>query len=127
MRPPRSPPMAEKTVLAAEGLYFDYSKQRVTGETLGLLMKLAEEAGLRGRLDAMFRGDRINVTEDRAVLHVALRSPKGAKIMVDGKDVMPEIHSVLDKMAGFADKVRSGQWKGHTGKAIKNLVNIGIG
>jgi glucose-6-phosphate isomerase len=121
------PQRGERLALDSMGLYFDYSKHRVTDETLSLLLKLAEEAGLRGRIDAMFRGDKINVTEDRAVLHIALRSPKSAKIMVDGKDVIPDVHAVLDKMAVFADKVRAGQWKGHTGKAIKNLVNIGIG
>ncbi len=105
----------------------DYSKNRVTDETLALLVKLAEDSGLRARIDAMFRGDKINITEDRAVLHVALRAPRNAVIMADGKNVMPDVHAVLDKMAAFSDQVRSGAWKGHTGKRIKNVVNIGIG
>ena len=112
---------------AADGLFLDYSKNRVTAETMRLLFALAEERGLRGRIDAMFRGDRINITEGRAVLHVALRAPKGASIMVDGKDVVPEVHEVLDKMAAFADRVRSGAWLGHTGEKIRNVINIGIG
>ena len=111
----------------AVGLYLDYSKNRITDETLKLLVQLAEESGLRARIDAMFRGDKINITENRAVLHVALRAPRGATIVVDGKNVVPEVHAVLDKMAGFADRVRSGEWKGHTGKRIKNVINIGIG
>ncbi|HYV71889.1 MAG TPA: glucose-6-phosphate isomerase, partial [Pseudolabrys sp.] len=102
-------------------------KNRITDETLKLLVQLAEESGLRARIDAMFRGDKINITENRAVLHVALRAPRGATIVVDGKNVVPEVHAVLDKMAGFADRVRSGEWKGHTGKRIKNVINIGIG
>jgi glucose-6-phosphate isomerase len=111
----------------AVGLFLDYSKNRVTDETLRLLVRLAEECGLREKIDAMFRGDKINVTEDRAVLHVALRAPKGEKIFVDGEDVVPGVHAVLDKMAGFAERVRSGAWKGHTGKRLRNVVNIGIG
>ena len=111
----------------AAGLLLDYSKNRVTDETVTLLCRLAEEAGLRERIDAMFRGDRINVTENRAVLHVALRAPRGTSMAVDGKDVVPEVHAVLDAMAGFSDRVRSGAWKGHTGKRIRNIVNIGIG
>jgi glucose-6-phosphate isomerase len=121
------PRRGERLAQEALGLYFDYSKHRVSDETLELLLKLAEEAGLRSRIDAMFRGDKINTTEDRAVLHVALRAPKGQSIFVDGKDVVPEVHGVLDKMEAFADKVRAGQWKGHTGKAIRCIVNIGIG
>ena len=117
----------ETLTLEAVGLYLDYSKNRVTAETLKLLFDLAKEAGLRDRLDAMFRGDRINITENRAVLHVALRAPKGESILVDGKDVVPEVHAVLDAMSKFSDRVRSGEWKGHTGKRIRNLVNIGIG
>jgi len=109
------------------GIYLDYSKNRITDETLDLLVKLAEETGLRERIDAMFRGDAINVTEQRAVLHVALRAVKGQSIMVDGKDVVPEVHAVLDKMDRFCERVRSGQWKGHTGSRIRNVVNIGIG
>jgi glucose-6-phosphate isomerase len=117
----------ERLALEAVGLYLDYSKNRVTDETLRLLVKLAEDSGLRDRIDAMFRGDKINVTEKRAVLHVALRAPKEAKILVDGKDVVPEVHAVLDKMSAFAARIRSGEWKGHTGRRIRNIVNIGIG
>src|SRR5262249_30622787 len=115
--------------LTAEGanLYLDYSKNRVTDETLGLLVRLADAVGLRARIDAMFRGDKINITERRAVLHVALRAPRGQSIVVDGADVVPEVHAVLDKMAGFADRVRSGAWTGHTGKRIRTVINIGIG
>ncbi len=109
------------------GLYLDYSKNRVTEKTLELLLALAGERGLRERIDAMFRGDKINITENRAVLHVALRAPRGEKILVDGEDVVPGVHEVLDKMASFADRVRSGAWLGHTGKRIRNVINIGIG
>jgi glucose-6-phosphate isomerase len=123
----QDPGRGERLAVEALGLYFDYSKQRVTDETLGLLLKLAEEAGLKQRIDAMFRGDKINITEGRSVLHVALRAPKGQAIIVDGKDVVPEVHAVLDKMAAFSAKVRAGEWKGHTGKPIRNIVNIGIG
>src|SRR6202012_4647173 len=111
----------------AAGIYFDYSKNRVTDKTLKLLLDLANESGLRARIDAMFRGEKINITENRAVLHVALRAPKDASILVDGKNVVPEVHAVLDKMADFSNRVRSGEWKGHTGKRIRNIVNIGIG
>src|SRR3984885_5891960 len=111
----------------AEGIFLDYSKNRVTDETLQLLLKLAEESNLRSRIDAMFRGDKINVTEKRAVLHVALRAPKGGSIIVDGENVVPEVHAVLDKMATFSERVRSGVWTGHTGKRIRNVINIGIG
>jgi glucose-6-phosphate isomerase len=111
----------------AAGIYLDYSKNRITAETLSLLIQLAEECGLRDRIDAMFLGEKINVTENRAVLHVALRAPKGASIMVDGENVVPQVHVVLDKMAGFCNRVRSGEWKGFTGKRIRNVVNIGIG
>src|ERR671930_138207 len=121
------PKRSERMTAEAAGLYLDYSKNRVTDETLKLLLQLADESGLRERIDAMFRGEKINVTENRAVLHVALRAPKGASIVVDGKNVVPEVHAVLDKMADFANRVRSGQWKGHTGKRIRNVVNIGIG
>ena len=117
----------ERMTLDAVGLYLDYSKNRITDETLKLLFQLATESGLRGRIDAMFRGDKINVTENRAVLHVALRAPKKASILVDGKNVVPEVHEVLERMAEFAERVRSGDWKGHTGKRIRNVVNIGIG
>jgi glucose-6-phosphate isomerase len=111
----------------ALGLYLDYSKNRITDQTLQLLLQLAEESGLRGKIDAMFRGDKINVTENRAVLHVALRAPKGTSIVVDGEDVVPGVHAVLDKMATLSNRVRSGDWKGHTGKAIRNVINVGIG
>ena len=111
----------------AEGIYLDYSKHRITDETLKLLLQLAEESGVKARLDAMFSGEKINITEKRAVLHVALRAPKGEKILVDGKDVVPEVHEVLDRMSAFSDRVRNGEWKGHTGKPIKNVINIGIG
>jgi glucose-6-phosphate isomerase len=117
------------TRLTAEvaGLYLDYSKQRVTDETISLLVDLAEESGLKDRIDAMFRGDRINVTEDRSVLHTALRLPRDATLVVDGEDVVAEVHEVLDRMAAFARSIRSGDWTGHTGKRIANVVNIGIG
>jgi glucose-6-phosphate isomerase len=117
----------ERFTAEAEGIFLDYSKNRITDETLKLLLQLADECGLREKIDAMFRGDKINITENRAVLHVALRAPKGEKILVDGEDVVPGVHAVLDKMAAFADKVRSGEWKGHTGKRIRNVINIGIG
>jgi glucose-6-phosphate isomerase len=121
------PKRGERLTCEAIGLYLDYSKNRVTDETLKLLLQLAQQSDLRGRIDAMFRGDKINVTENRAVLHTALRAPKGATVKVDGQNVVPEVHAVLDKMAGFADRVRSGEWKGFTGKRIKNVVNVGIG
>jgi glucose-6-phosphate isomerase len=111
----------------AAGIFLDYSKNRISDETLTLLVQLANERGLKDRIVAMFRGDKINVTENRAVLHVALRAPKGESILVDGEDVVPGVHAVLDKMSAFSDKVRSGAWKGHTGKRIRNIVNIGIG
>ncbi|HET8947235.1 MAG TPA: glucose-6-phosphate isomerase [Candidatus Polarisedimenticolia bacterium] len=117
----------ERLTAEAAGLYLDYSKNRVTDDTLVLLRRLADESGLRDRIDAMFRGDRINLTEDRAVLHVALRAPRGASIRMDGRDVVPDVHAVLDAMAAFANRVRGGEWKGHTGKRIRNVVNIGIG
>jgi glucose-6-phosphate isomerase len=117
----------ERMTAEAAGVHLDYSKNRINDETLKLLIELAEQSGLRARIDAMFRGEKINVTENRAVLHVALRAPKGASIVVDGKNVVPEVHAVLDKMADFANRVRSGQWKGHSGKRIRNVVNIGIG
>src|SRR4029078_12697316 len=110
-----------------EGLYLDYSKNRITDETIRLLIALAEECGLRQKIDAMFRGEKINVTENRAVLHVALRAPKGQSIEVDGQDVVPAVHAVLEKMAGFTLQVRRGGWKVYTGKRIRNIVNIGIG
>ena len=110
------PKRGERLAVEAVGIYLDYSKNRITDETLKLLLQLAEESGLRERIDAMFRGEKINVTEKRAVLHVALRAPRDASILVDGKNVVPDVHAVLDKMAAFADRVRSGDWKGHTGK-----------
>ncbi len=109
------------------GIFLDYSKNRITGQTLKLLTGLANQAGLKNRIEAMFSGEKINVTEGRAVLHVALRAPKGSKILFDGKNVVPQVHEVLDRMTGFSNRVRSGQWKGHTGKRIRNIVNIGIG
>ena len=121
------PKRGERMTAEAVGIYFDYSKHRITDETLRLLLQLAEESGLRARIDAMFRGEKINVTEKRAVLHVALRAPKGQSIVVDGEDVVPQVHAVLDKMADFSTRVRSGEWKGHTGKPIRNVINIGIG
>src|SRR6516162_1756470 len=121
------PTRGERMTVEAAGLYLDYSKNRITDETLKLLLNLAEEAGLRARIDAMFRGEKINITENRAVLHTALRAPRGATIVVDGENVVPQVHAVLNKMADFANRVRSGEWKGHTGKRIKNVINIGIG
>ena len=121
------PQRGERMGVEAAGIYLDYSKNCITDETLQLLLQLAEQSGLRGRIDAMFRGEKINVSEQRAVLHVALRAPKGAAIVVDGENVVPQVHAVLDKMTEFCDRVRSGAWKGHTGKRIRNLVNIGIG
>src|SRR6058998_2295543 len=121
------PKRGERMTAEAVGLYLDYSKNRITDETLKLLLQLAEESGLRARIDAMFRGEKINVTEQRAVLHVALRAPRGTSITVDGENVVPQVHAVLDKMADFSDRVRSGAWKGHTGKRIRNVINVGIG
>ena len=123
----QDPKRGERMTLEGVGLYLDYSKNRITDETLKLLFELATESGLRERIDAMFRGERINVTEKRVVLHVALRAPKEASILVDGKNVVPEVHEVLQRMADFAERVRSGAWKGHTGKRIRNVINIGIG
>ena len=121
------PQRGERLVCEAVGIYLDYSKNRIDDETLRLLMQLAEQSGLRAQIDAMFRGDRINRSENRAVLHVALRAPRGASIRVDGHDVVPDVHAVLDRMAAFAERVRSGQWQGHTGRRIRHVVNIGIG
>ncbi len=121
------PGRGERLTAEADGIFLDYSKNRVTDETLRLLVRLAEESGVRAKIDAMFRGDKINITEDRAVLHVALRASKTEKIFVDGTDVVPEVHAVLDKMAAFAERIRSGAWKGSTGKRIRNVINIGIG
>src|SRR5438132_1428214 len=117
----------KRMTIDAVGLYLDYSKNRVTDETLKLLMQLAQESGLRERIDAMFRGDKINITENRAVLHVALRAPREASIVVDGENVVPQVHAVLDKMVDFSNRVRSGTWKGYTGKRIRNVINVGIG
>jgi glucose-6-phosphate isomerase len=121
------PRRGERMTVEAVGLYLDYSKHRITDETLMLLLQLAEASGLRARIDAMFRGEKINITENRAVLHVALRAPRGASIVVDGENVVPQVHAVLDKMADFSNRVRSGAWKGHTGKRIRHIINIGIG
>lgn len=121
------PDRAGRLALDAEGLYFDFSKQRITTGTVELLVRLAGERNLRGKIDAMFRGDKINTTEGRAVLHVALRAPKGSKIVVDGHDVVPDVQAVLEKMERFSDQVRSGEWKGQTGRPIRNVINIGIG
>jgi len=117
----------DRMTVESSGIFLDYSKNRVTDETLKLLVQLAEESDLRQHIDAMFRGDKINVTEKRSVLHVALRAPKGASITVDGQNVVPEVHAVLEKMAAFSDRVRSGAWKGYTGKRIRNVINVGIG
>jgi glucose-6-phosphate isomerase len=122
-----APARGERMTAEAAGVFLDYSKNRIDDETLRLLIALAEQSGLRERIDAMFQGKKINVTENRAVLHVALRAPRGASIVVDGNNVVPGVHVVLDKMAAFANRVRSGQWKGHTGKRIRNVINIGIG
>jgi glucose-6-phosphate isomerase len=121
------PGRGERFTVETGGIFLDYSKNRVTDETLKLLLELAVQSGLREKIEAMFTGEKINITENRAVLHVALRAPKGEKIVVDGEDVVPAVHAVLDKMAGFAERVRSGAWKGHTGKRIRNVVNVGIG
>src|SRR5258707_2707198 len=121
------PARGERFTVETGGIFLDYSKNRITDETLKLLIQLAEESGLRAHIDAMFSGEKINITENRAVLHVALRVPTGESIIVDGEDVVPAVHAVLDKMAAFADRVRSGAWKGHTGKRIRNVINIGIG
>ena len=121
------PTRGERYTAEAEGVFLDYSKNRVTDETLKLLLELAEESGVKARLEAMFTGQKINITENRAVLHVALRAPKTESIFVDGEDVVPAVHEVLEKMASFANRIRSGDWTGYTGKPIKNVVNIGIG
>src|SRR5213080_4006853 len=121
------PSRGERFATEAVGIYFDYSKNRITEETMRLLRQLAESSGLQERIEAMFRGEKINVTENRAVLHVALRAPKDESIVVDGENVVPEVHAVLGKMADFSNRVRSGAWKGYTGKRMRNIVNIGIG
>jgi glucose-6-phosphate isomerase len=121
------PNRAERLTVEAVGIFLDYSKNRANDETIKLLLQLAEESGLRARIEAMFRGKKINITEKRAALHVALRAPRGASIVVDGENVVPQVHEVLDEMANFCDRVRAGTWKGHTGKRIRNVINIGIG
>src|SRR5215211_5109577 len=121
------PGRGERLTLEGAGVFLDYSKNRITDETAQLLVQLAEESGLPQRIEAMFSGEKINITEDRAVLQTALRAPKGARIEVDGKDVVPEVHAVLDRMSEFSNEVRSGKWTGHTGKPIRNVINIGIG
>ena len=121
------PKRGERMAVEAAGIYLDYSKNRIVDETLTLLLQLADDCGLRSRIDAMFSGEKINITENRAVLHVALRAPKEASILVDGKNVVPDVHAVLDKMTDFSNQVRSGAWKGYTGKRIRNIINIGIG
>jgi glucose-6-phosphate isomerase len=121
------PVRGERMTAEGAGLYLDYSKNRITSQTLKLLIALAEESGLQVRMDAMFRGEKVNITEKRPALHVALRAPKGTSIYVDGKNVVPQVHAVLDRMGHFCDRVRSGEWKGQTGKRIRNIVNIGIG
>jgi len=123
----KDPGRGARLVCDAQGIYLDYSKNRLTDDTMRLLLDLANAAGLRSGIDAMFRGDKLNVTENRAVLHVALRAPTDAAIKVDGENVVPKVHAVIEKMAGFANRIRSGEWKGHTGKRIRNVVNIGIG
>jgi glucose-6-phosphate isomerase len=123
----RDPGRGERLTAEGAGLFLDYSKNRITDDTIALLIQLAEESGLRPRIAAMFRGDNINVTENRAVLHVALRAPKGTSIVVDGENVVPGVHAMLERMAEFSDRVRSGEWKGHTGRRIRNVINIGIG
>src|SRR5262245_7410270 len=121
------PKRGERLTAEAAGIFLDYSKNRITDETLKLLLQLAQESDLRARIDAMFRGEKINITENRAVLHTALRAPEGATIVVDGENVVPQVHAVLNKMAAFCSRVRSGEWKGHTGKSIRHVINIGIG
>src|SRR6202167_2011261 len=121
------PNRGERMTAESAAIFLDYSKNRITDETIKLLIKLAEESGLRARIDAMFRGEKINVTEKRAVLHVALRAPQGASIVVDGENVVPQVHAVLGKMTDFSNRIRNGEWKGHTGKPIRNVINVGIG
>ncbi|HEV2329652.1 MAG TPA: glucose-6-phosphate isomerase [Verrucomicrobiae bacterium] len=123
----KDPKRGERLTVEGAGLFLDYSKNRINDKTVKLLLQLAKESGLKGKIDAMFSGQKINITENRAVLHVALRAPKGEVIIVDGKNIVPEVHAVLDKMAAFCDRIRSGEWKGHTGKPIRNVINIGIG
>ncbi|MGA2028826.1 MAG: glucose-6-phosphate isomerase, partial [Verrucomicrobiota bacterium] len=121
------PKRGVRMTVEATGLHLDYSKNRITEKTLQLLLQLADESGLRAKINAMFSGEKLNVTENRAVLHIALRAPKGATILLDGKNVVPEVHAVLNKMEAFSKRIRSGEWKGHTGMRIKNIINAGIG
>src|SRR6516165_8362486 len=121
------PKRGERLTAEAAGIFLDYSKNRITDETLKLLIRLAEESRLRERIDAMFRGDKINVTEKRAVLHIALREPRDGSIIVDGQNVVPKVHAVVDRMSDFSNRLRTGEWKGHTGKRIRNVINVGIG
>ncbi|HEX6108126.1 MAG TPA: glucose-6-phosphate isomerase, partial [Ktedonobacteraceae bacterium] len=121
------PNRGERFALEALGIYLDYSKNRITDETIRLLLELAESSELRERIDAMFKGEKINITENRAVLHIALRTPRDQAIIVDGVNVVPEVHAVLDKMAHFSNRIRSGAWTGYTGKHMRNIINIGIG
>ena len=121
------PDRGTRIVAEGAGLFLDYSKNRITDETLGLLRQLADECGVADRRDAMFRGEHINVSEDRAVLHVALRMPRDRSLVVDGEDVVKQVHEVLDRMSAFAERIRSGEWRGYTGKPIRNVINIGIG
>src|SRR5207244_986596 len=121
------PKRGDRLTAEGAGLFFDYSKNRITDETLKLLVQLAEQSRLPARIDAMFRGEKINITENRAVLHVALRAPRGASIVVDGQNVVPQVHALLDKLSDFCNRVRTGAWKGQTGRGIRNVVNIGIG
>ncbi|MEZ6058647.1 MAG: glucose-6-phosphate isomerase, partial [Planctomycetaceae bacterium] len=123
----RDPNRGERMTIDSLGIHFDYSKNRITDETIELLVALAVESGLRARIDAMFRGDIVNLTENRAVLHVALRTPRERTINVDGMNIVPQVHAVLDKMTNFVRRVRDGEWKGQTGRRIRNIVNIGIG
>jgi glucose-6-phosphate isomerase len=123
----KDPERGERMTAEGAGLFLDYSKNRITDETIKLLTELAHESGLRSRIDAMFRGDKINITENRAVLHVALRTPKNSSIIVDGGNVGAGVHAVLERMAEFSSRVRRGEWKGHTGRRIRNVINIGIG
>ena len=123
----RDPGRGERLTAEGVGLFLDYSKNRITDRTIELLIELAEESGLRSRIDAMFRGDKVNITENRAVLHVALRAPKAASIVVDAENVVPRVHVVLERMAEFSNRVRGGEWKGYTGRLIRNVINIGIG
>ena len=121
------PSRGQRMTAEGAGIYLDYSKNRVTDQTIKLLIQLAAESGLQARIDAMFRGEKINITENRAALHVALRAPRGASVFLDGENVVPRVHAVLDKMTQFCNRVQRGEWKGHTGKRIRNIVNIGIG